>query len=244
MILAAGIGSRLKPLTDVTPKPLLKVNNMTMLEMTMLYLKKHDVKKIVINIHHHAQQIVDYVSKHNGFGVEVIFSDESDMLLNTGGGLVKAKLHLHEAPFILAASDVLTDLDLTAMYNHHVAKNNLVTLAVKERETSRSLLFDEEGLLAGWRNNRTEELKLVKRKTESVRMGFSGVHVISPDFFDKVTLKGNFNIVNQYLELAECERIGMFGHSDGLWHEFGKISSLEQAASNKEVLRLQQDIIK
>ena len=145
MILAAGLGTRLKPFTLSHPKVLLPVGNYTLLELTIRYLKKHGVTELIINVHHFADQVIDYLESNQGFGLPYHISDEREALMNTGGGLVHARKFLEgDEPFILTGSDVLTGLNLSEMVRFHVKHQPLVTLAVKDRPTSRSLIFDRD----------------------------------------------------------------------------------------------------
>jgi N-acetyl-alpha-D-muramate 1-phosphate uridylyltransferase len=160
-------------------------------------------------------------------------------LMNTGGGLQKASWFFKgEKDFVLMASDVLTDLDLSAMINQHKNSGALATLAVKERRTTRDLLFNEEDLLAGWKNNQTGETKSVAGKIGGKALGFSGIHVINTAIFDKFTETGAFSIVDAYLRLAETEKIRSFDHSDGKWMEFGRIENIENALKNPDFIEL------
>ncbi|MCG8699960.1 MAG: NTP transferase domain-containing protein [Bacteroidales bacterium] len=245
MILAAGIGSRLKPLTDTMPKPLLKIDEYTLLEITIAYLKSYGVSDIIINVHHHAQKLIDYVQDNQQFGVSISFSDESNKLLNTGGGVYHARHFFDDnMPFVLTASDILTDLDLNKMLKWHNESKNLVTLAVKKRNTSRSLMADENQKLAGWRDNRDGNQVLVKDKKGCYEFGFSGIHVINPVFFDEVKSKGAFGIVDEYLNLAKDFPIGLFDHSETNWFEFGRMQTLEEASQNAEILTLIKKLFK
>ena len=160
MILAAGIGSRLRPLTDNRPKCLLEVQSLTLLEHTIRYLIYHGVDAIIINVHHLAGQVISFLNDHDHFGIDIRISDEQDALLDTGGGLRKAGWFFADGqPFFLTASDVITGLNLREMYAFHNERKALATLAVKDRPTTRNLLFDNEDRLCGWLNNQTGETR-------------------------------------------------------------------------------------
>lgn len=235
MILTAGLGTRLKPLTDNTPKALVDIDGFAMLDLCIRYLHKHGVDEIIINVHHLADQLMEYVATKRWEGFKIEISDETEKLLNTGGGLKKASSFFDkEEDFVLMAVDILTDLDLTQMIAAHKEKDSLVTLAVKKRQTSRDLVFDSEGLLAGWKHNTTGETKTVKGKQALEGFGFSGVHVISPKLFDLITEQENFSIVDLYLRLAESEKISAFEHSEGRWIEFGRVENIEKAKGNAD----------
>jgi MurNAc alpha-1-phosphate uridylyltransferase len=235
MILTAGLGTRLKPLTDKTPKPLLKVGDYNMLDYSIAFLRKHGIEEIIINVHHLADQLMEYVMEQRWNGLKIEISDETSELMNTGGGLVMASWFFKgEKDFVLMSSDILTDLDLTAMIHQHIDSDVLATLAVKDRKTTRDLMFDSEGLLAGWKNNQTGETKMVAGKNGVISLGFSAVHIISTSIFEKFTETGAFSITDAYLRLAETEKIKAFNHSDGKWLEFGRIENIENAIKNPD----------
>ena len=235
MILTAGIGSRLKPLTDNTPKALVKVGEYRMLDLAIAYLQKHGINQFVINVHHLADQLMEYVSEKRWEGINISISNEADELMNTGGGIHKAAPFFNsDDAFVVMAVDVLTDLDLTAMIKQHQKNKPLVTLAVKERKTSRDLMFDKDGLLAGWKHNETGETKLVAGKEQVNGFGFSGIHVLSTEIFDKFTETGAFSIVDAYLRLAETENIEQFNHTGDVWLEFGRAAQIEALVKSEE----------
>jgi NDP-sugar pyrophosphorylase family protein len=230
MILAAGLGTRLKPLTDTIPKPLIEINGHTLLEHTIEYLKKYGIHDILINVHHHAEQIMDYIEDKKGFGVSISFSHEMEKPLDTGGGLKKAKWYFDQkAPFLLMASDVLTDLDLNKLICSHKADSDaLVTLAVKNRQTSRHLLFDEKMRLSGWKNNQTNEKIFVKGEEPGlIARAFSVIHIIEPEIFDCMPDEEVFSLTPFYLNLARSHIIRGYDHSDGQWLEFGRLNNLQ-----------------
>lgn len=240
MILAAGLGSRLKPLTNTMPKCLVEVNNKPLLQYVIEHLKRHGVTNIVINLHHLSDQIINFIKQNNAFGLNISYSDESAELLNTGGGLVKAKnfFTASKKPFILYASDVITNIDIRNLYATHLKSKALVSLAVKERETSRSLLFDNNYRLTGWRNNSTGVTRMVHPVNKPIALGFSGIHIISPQIFNLITEKNSFNITDLYLRLAATEKIIGYRHDNDYWFEFGRIERLESTA--KALLKVQQ----
>jgi MurNAc alpha-1-phosphate uridylyltransferase len=229
MILAAGLGTRLKPVTDTKPKALVEVGGVPMLELTIRYLKKFGTKKIVINLHHFPEQIMTFLKEKDNFGLEIIFSDESGALLDTGGAIKKARPLLDpSSPFILMAVDILTDLDLNAMIAFHNANKPLVTIAVKDRPTSRSLLFNNKMLLEGWRNNQTGELKGLETERNSIALGFSVIHIIDPAIFKLIYEEGAFSIIDIYLRLMKQYSILGFRHDHNSWLEFGKIQNIRE----------------
>jgi NDP-sugar pyrophosphorylase family protein len=241
MILAAGIGTRLRPLTLEKPKCLVEVQGISLLEHTIRYLKYSGVKEIVINVHHFADQIELFIQDNNSFGIQIALSDEREALLDTGGGLVKAKWFFEDKrPFFLIASDVITDLDLATLYNYHLLHDPLVTLAVKQRQSSREFLFDPGYRLCGWHNNVTGETRWVKEIPNPLKIAFSTIHVIDPRLFDLVTESGAFSLIDLYLRLARENVIMGFEHNDTRWYEFGRIENLEGLNRSEEITAIFQ----
>jgi NDP-sugar pyrophosphorylase family protein len=240
MILAAGLGTRLKPLTDTKPKALIEINKRPMLDYSIAYLVKHGIKEIIINIHHHGEQMIDFINEaKENYHINIEISDERNELLNTGGGLKKASWFLEkESSFVLAAVDIFTNLDLSSMIQHHKKSSALVSLAVKDRETSRSLLFNNNYELVGWRDNRSLEEKKVRedKLKNTYDLGFSGIHVISSKIFELFTETGSFSIIDAYLRLARNNKILGFRHDETQWMEFGRINNFEYVNNNPEVL--------
>jgi len=241
MILAAGLGTRLKPFTDHHPKALAIVNGKSLLQRNIEYLQQYGIYEVVVNVHHFADQIIDVVEKNNGWGSVVTISDETDEVLETGGGLVRAKNYfIEEERWILMNADILTDLPLNKMIAadeifEAKAEGDLVaTLAVTNRTTSRNLIFNTAGTLCGWKNNTTSEEKWanpLKDKSTAVPKAFSGIHIIHQAFFDAVQLSGKFSMIDAYLQLAQHYAIHYFDHSDGILLDVGKPESLEKANS-------------
>ena len=227
MILAAGRGTRMLPLTETLPKALIEVQGITLLEHTIRYLKYFGVNDIVINIHHHARQIVDFIQRNNSFGITISFSDESDLLLDTGGGLFNARwFFTNTEPFILTSSDVITDLDLAELVKFHQQQQALVTLAVKHRKSSRDFLFDNDFQVLGWHNNTTGQTKLITDAAEFQRAAFSTIHVIDPRLFELITERGPFSIIDVYLRLAASHPVKGYVHDSSRWFECGRIENL------------------
>lgn len=231
MILAAGAGSRLGELTATLPKALVPVGGVPVLERVARRLIAAGADRLIINVHHHARQIVDYVDSRAGFGVEVVFSAEPDAPLETGGGLLHAApLFRRDAPFFLHNVDVLSDIDLAALYRAHVGSGALATLAVNQREASRYLLFDEAGLY-GRLDRRTGVSAEVRPATGGVvQYAFAGVHVVSPAIFQLTAERGAFSIIDLYLRLArEGADIRPYPIGAALWLEIGSPARLEAA---------------
>lgn len=235
MILAAGLGTRFKPWTDAHPKALAIVNGKSLLQRNIEWLQQYSIKNIIVNVHHFADQILQAIKSNNGWGSEITISDESDEVLETGGGLQKAAWYFNQDPFILLNVDILCDLNLQMMMKQHVQTGALATLAVTERETSRYFLFDEKDQLCGWRNVKTKEEKgpvlnfSTTQKTNISQKAFSGIHIIEPTWFSRITRRGKFSMVDAYLDLADDAIIRAFDHSGSKLVDVGKPESLAVA---------------
>ena len=228
MILAAGLGTRLKPFTESHPKALLPINGKTLLQRNIEYLQSFNVKDVVVNVHHFASQIKDAIQQNNAWGSNITISDETDMVLETGGGLKKAAVFLQDSiePFVLMNADILTDLNIDEIHNLHLQSNVLATLAVTNRSTSRYLLFDDNNNLCGWFNEKTGEQK----GKPGTKKAFSGIHVILPKIFQHIKEGGKFSMIDLYLRLAlEGFKINCYDHSDGKLLDVGKPESVEIA---------------
>ena len=229
MIFSAGLGTRLKPFTDNHPKALAVVNGKPLLQRNIEYLKSFGINEIVINVHHFADQIIEFLEDNNYFGIEITISDETDQVLETGGGLVKAKANFEE-DFLVMNVDILTDLNLADFIKAHQKNKALVTLAVSDRNSSRKLFFNKQNELKGWRNLKTdEEIKAVDSLDNCKDLAFSGIHVISPTLFDKITEKGKFSIMKVYMDLMKTESIIGFDHSGGILIDVGRPESVLEA---------------
>ena len=229
MIFAAGLGTRLKPFTENHPKALAIVNEKPLLQRNIEYLKSFGIDEIVINVHHFADQIIEFLEENNYFGIEITISDETDQVLETGGGLVKAKANFEE-DFLVMNVDILTDLNLADFIKAHQENKALVTLAVSDRNSSRKLFFNKQNELKGWRNLKTdEEIKAVDSLDNCKDLAFSGIHVISPTLFDKITEKGKFSIMKVYMDLMQTESIIGFDHSGGILIDVGRPESVLEA---------------
>jgi NDP-sugar pyrophosphorylase family protein len=237
MILAAGLGTRLRPLTDDRPKALVEVAGRTLLEITLTRLKWVGVGEVMINVHHFADMVVDYLKAHQNFGMRVEISRE-DVLLDTGGGLKKAAhffLESPEEPFFVHNVDVISNIDLNRMIEAHRETKALATLAVQDRETSRYLLFDEGLQLCGRRLGREGTAELVRAPARLHALAFAGIHVISPRLFSLMTEEGAFSIITAYLRLAaQRERILGFRADGFYWRDLGKPESVKKAAEDME----------
>ena len=233
-ILAAGLGTRLKPWTDHHPKALAVVNGKSLLQRNVEYLQKFGITEVVVNVHHFADQIIETIKANKGWGSHISISDEKEEVLETGGGLLKAKklLECYET-FVLMNCDILTNLDLNVLINEHQENQALATLAVARRETSRYLLFNSKYEMVGWKNIKTEETKLPANQkigqVEPTVMAFSGIHVISNSIFDKINFTGKFGMIDLYLDLCANNIILGFDHSNDLVLDVGKPEAIVKA---------------
>lgn len=229
MIFAAGLGTRFKPWTDKHPKALAIVNGKSLLQRNVEYLKQFGIINIIVNVHHFADQIAEAIKKNNGWKSNITISDETNEVLETGGGLKKANWFFDDGTFVVINADILTDLDLQAMINFHKQQKPIATVAVTNRNTSRYFLFDEDNELCGWRNVKTNEQKISKEKPKLIQKAFSGIHIIEPKIFPLIKQTGKFSIIDTYLELAKTETIKGFDHSNSKLVDVGKSESLIEA---------------
>ena len=232
MIFAAGLGTRLKPLTDHMPKALVPVAGKPMLEHVINKLIAAGVDGIVINVHHFAQQIIDFLKEKDNFGIQIWISDETGELLETGGGIKKAAPYFNE-PFVVHKADILSNLDLKAMYDFHVASGNDATLLVSPRKTVRYLLLNEENKLCGWVNKETLQTKpegFVYQPEVQKEYAFGGIHIISPSLFKYMEeWTDKFSIMDFYLQTCQQAQLGGFIKEDLQLIDIGKLETLTKA---------------
>lgn len=233
MILAAGLGTRLKPWTDHHPKALAVVNGKSLLERNVLYLQQYGIYDVLVNVHHFAEQIINAIEINKGWGSNISISDETDMVLETGGGLKKAEPYFEgETHFVMMNVDILTKLDLGKMIAQHIQLHPLATLAISERNTSRYFLFDEKRILKGWRNVQTGEEKphhISDTYPDLKQMAFSGIHVINTSLFKLMNREGKFSMVDVYLDLCATQPINGFDHTGVALVDVGKPESIAKA---------------
>ena len=232
-IFAAGLGTRLKPLTDTMPKALVPVGGKPLLAHVIEKLKAAGCKKIVINIHHFGDMIIDYVKSQNSFGVEILFSDERQMLLETGGAIKHAVDLLGDEPFLIHNVDILSNVDLKALIAAHNESDSAATLLVSKRNSTRALLFNSEGNLTAWTNKNTGEVKTPYENVEIARLeefAFSGIHIFSPRLFKYFgAYPEKFSIIDFYLNTCKDEKIKAYTQEGLQLLDVGKLDSLERA---------------
>ena len=240
MVLAAGLGTRLRPLTDDRPKALVEVGGRTLLEITLARLRTFGIHDVIVNVHHFADKVISFLRERENFGMHIEMSRE-DLLLDTGGGLKKAGWFFLDdtspaaEPFLLHNVDVVSTIDLQRMVQFHLDNQALATLAVQHRDSSRQLLFDEQLQLCGRRVGREAKLEIVRTAPKTEASAFSGIHVISPRLLTLMKEEGVFSIIDTYLHLAGSgERILAFRADDYHWRDLGKPADLQQAARDLE----------
>jgi mannose-1-phosphate guanylyltransferase len=238
MILAAGLGTRLKPLTETRPKALVELSGRTLLEITLTRLRTFGITEFIINVHHFAAQVIDYLKCKNNFGLRIEISRE-DVLLDTGGGLKKAAWFFLEdpknldEPFLLHNVDVISTIDFRAMLQFHTENQALATLAVQSRDSGRQLLFNNDLQLVGRRAGRDQAPEIVRPSDHLHPLAFSGIHLISPRLLPLLTEEGIFSIIPSYVRLvAQGQKILAFRADQYYWRDLGRPSDLAQAAAD------------
>ena len=232
MIFAAGLGTRLKPITDTLPKALVPVCGSPLIEHVCSKLKAAGISDAVVNVHHFAEQIIDFLKEKNNFGIKIWISDETEELLDTGGGIKKASSLLNE-PFLVHNADILSNVDLKTLYDFHIASENDATLLVSPRKTVRYLLFNQTNRLCGWINKDTLQTKpegFVYQPEIQKEYAFGGIHIISPTLFKYMEgWSGKFSIMDFYLQTCQKARLGGYIKDDLHLIDIGKLETLAKA---------------
>lgn len=232
MILAAGLGTRLRPLTDNLPKALVELAGRTLLEITLTRLRDFGIREVIINVHHFAGMIIEYLKAHDNFGMHIEVSRE-EVLLDTGGGMKNAACFFGGEPFILHNVDVISTIDFRRMMQFHTQNQALATLAVQDRKTSRYLLFDENLQLCGRRTTSDDKTELVRSAPQLKALAFSGIHVVSPRLLASIVEEGVFSIITSYLRLAgHGESILAFRTDEYYWCDLGRPENVVQATED------------
>lgn len=231
-LLAAGLGTRLRPLTDRKPKALVEVQGIPLLKINLDNLVRQGATRIVVNVHHHAGQIIDFLQR-NSWNAEVLVSDERDLLLDTGGGLKKAaRLFVPDEPIVVHNVDILSHIDLSELLKQHAHSMSLATLAVSTRDTSRQLLFDPHRQLAGWRDHRSNETRWVQHPTPCEEKAFSGIAMVEPALLNLLPPADHpYPVIPAYLDIARNHGISYFEHRKEDWLDVGKPETLNLAQS-------------
>ncbi|MEJ2543222.1 MAG: nucleotidyltransferase family protein [Calditrichaceae bacterium] len=232
MILAAGLGTRLRPITDSVPKALVKIKEKTLLELVINRLKESGINEIIINVFHFADQIIQFIKDKNYFDIEIKISREIN-LLDTGGGLKKAAWYFdNNEPFLLHNVDVLSNVDFNQLLHFHNENKAVATLATRNRKTSRYFLADSENILCGWESVQVNERKMVRQPLgELTKVSFMGIHIISPELLSYLPPEEKFSIVDAYLKIANHHIIKAIPCDTNRWLDLGKPEQLSQAAN-------------
>lgn len=231
MIFAAGLGTRLRPLTDDRPKALVELNGKPLLEHVIVKMKETGIGRVVVNVHHYAGMIESFLAARNNFGMEIVVSDEREELLDTGGGLLKAsKLFRAGEPVLIHNVDILSDVTLNELFEAHEMAHNDVTLVTRPSQGERVLKFDAKGLLKGWENKQTGEQKIVDEHFfQSKDYSFCGIHVISPGFLENFVYSGVFSIIDEYIARAKSKTLRMYPYT-GRFIDLGTPEAIAEAA--------------
>ena len=229
LILAAGLGTRLRPLTNDKPKAMVEVAGEPLLHWAISKVSQDGFRDIVINVHHFAEMIVGFLANKSYPGTRIQISDERKLLLDTGGAIMKALPHFQNEPFLVYNTDIITDLNLAKLYEQHLRGDKLATLATRQRQSSRFLLFDSTMQLAGWQHNKTGEKRLCRKTQNLQEFAFSGIHVVDPGisrFFPPIA---RFSIIDVYLQAGRTETIVGYDHSSSFWMDVGRHKDLQAA---------------
>ena len=230
MIFSAGLGTRFKPWTDSHPKALALVNGKSLLQRNIEYLQQYGITDVVVNVHHFPEQIIDAIKKNKGWGSNIIISDESSDVLETGGGLMKARVLLEsKEPFFSLNVDILTNLNLNKLMAFHQQHKPLITFGVTNRKSSRVLLFDDNNRLCGWKNVQTRQEKIAINKPNLLEKAYSCVVIYQPEVFSLIKQTGKFSIIDSYLDLAAEHVIVGYDHSGDYLVDVGKPESVAVA---------------
>ncbi len=230
MIFSAGLGTRFKPWTDKHPKALALVNGKSLLQRNIEYLQAYGIYEVIVNVHHFADQVIEALNLHQGWGSSVTISDEREEVLETGGGLMKARPYFQpDQAFITLNVDILTDLNLHDLFRFHEANQSFISFGVTDRETSRYFLFDNDNMLCGWKNTKNGEETIVVDKPALVAKAYSCVVIFQPDVFPHMPMAGKFSLKDAYLKLAPDHKIMGFDHSGDKFVDVGKPEAIAVA---------------
>ena len=231
MIFAAGLGTRFKPWTDNHPKALAVINGKSLLQRNVEYLQQYGFTDVVVNVHHFADQIEEVVQKAHGWGSQITISDERKEVLETGGGLLRAKPYLQGSRFLTINVDILTDVNLKAFLQFHQQEGADISLGVTDRTTSRYLLFNDYNRLCGWRNTATGQERIAIADAHLIQKAYSGLALFEPGVVDAITQTGKFSLIDVYLSLASTHKIAGYDHSTSKVLDVGKPESVALAES-------------
>ncbi len=236
ILFAAGLGTRLFPLTKDKPKALVEINGTPLLEIAIRHLTKAGIEEIIVNVHHFGNQIIDFLDSKFGH-LNIRISDERDKLLETGGGLRKAAPLLGNDAFLAMNADILSNIDIPSFIRYHEEQGGLATLAVRNRDSSRNLLFDDKLNLCGWQNNKTGEKRMSRNHPNPIALSFSGIQIIHPKIFNFMPIAEKFSIIDVYLAAAQTEKIIAYRHDEDIWLDVGKLDAIKKAEQIEQLLQ-------
>jgi NDP-sugar pyrophosphorylase family protein len=228
MILAAGLGTRLKPITDELPKALVEVNGRTLLEIAIRNLIENDFRRIIINVHHFAEKVKEFINR-NTFAADIFISDESGLLLDTGGGIKQAQKFFNDSPILVHNVDIISNLNLREFYQYHLSDDAIASLVVSNRESNRYLLFNKDNILCGWQDVKKDEKIVVRDESSLNQFAFSGIHILNPYLLDLFPKEKVFSVIKAYLKIAGTENIHAYISDNFKWIDVGKLDSLQKA---------------
>jgi len=230
MVFAAGLGTRFKPWTDHHPKALAIVNGKSLLQRNVEYLLSYDIQDVIVNVHHFPEQIIAAIDHSKGWGANISISDEADEVLETGGGLLKARPFFNDCDILITINaDILTSLDLSRLIRFHLEHAALISLAVMQRNSSRHLLFNHDMRLSGWKNTITGEERISIPDADMLPFAFSGISTMGTQVFNKIRQRGNFSLLDVFLELTKNEKVLGYDHTGDQLTDVGKPGSVEDA---------------
>ena len=236
MIFAAGLGTRMRPITDSIPKALVPIGELPLLEIVIRRLMYFGIREIVINVHYKSALVLEFLKQKNNFGIDIKISDESDMLLETGGGLRKAAHFFDDnQPILVCNTDILSSIDIHALQTAHLQSNAIATVAIRNRKSSRYFLFDDELTLCGWQNTSTDEVRMSRSAAPLTSFAFSGFQILSPAFLKLLPNdKPKYSIIDVYLEAAKTQLVKGFVHNEDTWGDIGTPQHIDTA---KDILK-------
>ena len=230
MILAAGLGTRLKPITDELPKALVEINGKTLLEIAIRNLIENDFRRIIINVHHFADKVKDFINK-NTFAADIFISDETDLLLDTGGGIKHAKKLFDNSPILVHNVDIISNLNLKEFYQYHISDDSVASLVVSNRKSNRYLLFNNDNILCGWQDVNKDEKIIVRAESKLNQLAFNGIHILNPHLINSFPNEEVFSVIKAYLKIAGTEDIHAYVSNDIRWIDVGMVDSLQKASN-------------
>ena len=228
MLFSAGLGTRLYPLTKDKPKALAPFAGTTLLGYNLKFLSSQGINSFIINTHHFAGKIENYLKKNDFFGLDITISYEEE-LLDTAGGVAKIRDKINEDQLLLYNVDVVSNIDIEKMYNYHCDNRTDITLAIRNRSTSRFLLFDDNNVMTGWKNENTGELKRCNEKEEYNKFAFSGITILNTDILNEIGIIEKKSLINFYLDICKNRKILAFNHDDNFWFDCGSMEKLKRA---------------